>query len=343
MALYLCVDCGGSKTSAAICDATGTILARATGGPSNFAYLPPAQSLAAIDSTINAALLACSCPAPFAAASLGISGVDSPAAIASITPALSSLLAIPPGPNLHIANDTHLLASPVLTHPDISHAVAVIAGTGAIAVSFRQHPDGSIEELARVGGWGWILGDEGGGFGVGRETVRQILAQWDRASVVGGESQSQLVESPLTRRVLETFGVTSVPEILRAVHLPDEGVDRLPREKRLSSLAPLVFEAAFGDSDPLALRILRTCAGHLAEQVAVLLGVEGAQRAVKAQESVVCFGGSLVAIERYRALVLDDLKQRGHVFRYVEFVDDPAAVGAKGLVAAVKLAAHDGK
>ena len=39
MSLYLCVDCGGSKTSAVICDVAGEIKGRALGGPSNFAYL----------------------------------------------------------------------------------------------------------------------------------------------------------------------------------------------------------------------------------------------------------------------------------------------------------------
>ena len=57
-------------------------------------------------------------------------------------------------------------------------------------------------------------------------------------------------------------------------------------------------------------------------------------KAVSAQEAVVCFGGSLAGVERYRNLVLDELKGLGHVFRYVEFVDDPAAAGAVGLAAA---------
>ncbi|KAG6902363.1 hypothetical protein C0995_000925 [Termitomyces sp. Mi166 len=353
MSLYLCVDCGGSKTSAVICDSEGTILARALGGPSNFANLTFSQFTAAVSSTVQDALRACPpelhlpttlppTPTPFAAASFGVSGVDSPAAISSLTPPLSTLLNLTPA-HVHISNDTHLLASPLLTHPDTSHAVAVIAGTGSIAVSFAQRPDGSIHELARVGGWGWILGDEGGGFNVGREAVRQILLDFDRASVSGRPPAA--AESVLTKRVLETFGVTHVPEILPLVYLSHGTTEylKLPREKRLSSLSPLVFEAAFDHNDAFALRILKMCAGSLAEQVAVLLGdgaeAEDAPRTVKAEESVISFGGSLVGIDKYRALVLEDLKSRGHVFRYVEFVDDAAAVGAVGLAAAARLVA----
>ncbi|KAG6884237.1 hypothetical protein C0993_000181 [Termitomyces sp. T159_Od127] len=370
MSLYVCVDCGGSKTSAVICDASGTILGRALGGPSNFAYLSLAQFTAAITTTLTAALAAC--PAslnlptalpllttdtnPFAAASFGVSGVDSPAAIALLTPTLSGLLGIPPGPALRIANDTHLLATPLLAHADITHAVAVIGGTGSIAVSFRRRADSAIDELARIGGWGWILGDEGGGFSVGREALRQMLLDFDAASVTGRAPP----ESALTRRVLERFGVAHVPQILPLVHLPDgpggisadgggdggdgAGAGEAPdvfwqaREKRLSSLSPLVFEAAFDHGDAFALRVLKVCAGSLAQQVAVLLGGgnEDAPRAVRAADSVISFGGSLVGVEKYRALVLDDLKRRGHVFRYVEFIDDAAAVGAMGLAAAAR-------
>ncbi|KAG6825859.1 hypothetical protein H0H92_002096 [Tricholoma furcatifolium] len=367
MSLFLCVDCGGSKTSAVISNPDGTILGRALGGPSNFAYLSLHQFILAVTEAVSDALKACSLPhtlppsgpSPFAAASFGVSGVDSPSAVATITPSLSALLGIPPGPRLAVANDTHLLAAPVCLYPDVSHAVAVIAGTGSIAVSFREHSDGTIEELARIGGWGWILGDEGGGFSVGREAVRLILLEHDRASVTGAPPP----ESKLTQRVLARFGVSHVPEILPLVHLPDnlaavggdasaapaatETTDaeaetrahiRQAREKRLSSLAPLVFTAAFEDDDALALRILRSTASLLVDEIAVLLD-PAAPRGVRASECVISFGGSLVGIDKYRAVILEDLERRGHVFKYVEFVDDAAAVGAKGLAAAARIAA----
>ncbi|KAF8070770.1 hypothetical protein FPV67DRAFT_1042522 [Lyophyllum atratum] len=354
MSLYLCVDCGGSKTSAVICDVDGKILGRALAGPSNFAYLTLEEFTAAVTEAVSNALKTCTSPpsnapvplppvggSPFAAAWFGISGVDSPSAVAEITPALSVLLDIPVGPRLAVANDTHLLAAPVRMHPDISHAVAVIGGTGSIAVTFREN-EGLLEELGRIGGWGWILGDEGGGFNVGREAVRQILFEHDKATVTG-----KPLESTLTTRVLEQFGITDVMEILPIIHLPHLPPDTqlaantpdyvlVPREKRLSSLSPLVFQAAFDDGDVLALRILRTCAGSLAADIAVLLddGSGAASRAVKASDSVISFGGSLVGIEAYRKLILEDLAQRGHVFRYVEFIEDAAAVGAAGLAAA---------
>ena len=353
MPLYLCVDCGGTKTSAAISDASGTIIGHGWGGPSSISYLTLDAFLNAIKDAVGAALqsagsppsdvpitLPCIGKSPFAAAWFGISGADSPAAITKVTLPLSTLLGIPVGPDLIIANDIHLLAAPVQMHPDVTSGVAVIAGTGSIAVSFRE-VEGRLVEVGRVGGWGWIIGDEGGGFGVGREALRQILMEEDKASVTGIPP----AHSELRVRVLERFEVTNVLEILTKIYLPDPlsdatptgqtALQTLPRAKRISSLPPLVFEAAFELNDPLAMNILKTSARHLSSQIAILLGegLESSPYSIKASESVISLGGSLVGIEGYRNLILEDLRQHGHIFRYIDFISNAAAAGATGLAA----------
>ncbi|KAL4244983.1 N-acetyl-D-glucosamine kinase [Abortiporus biennis] len=363
MSLYLCVDCGGSKTSAVICDSSGEIKGRALGGPSNFAYLGLDNFKEAVKTAVSNALKTCISPPSiepvplpsstplFAAAWLGVSGVDSQAAIDKLTPPLSELLGIPPGPRLIVCNDAHLLAAPLQIHEDVHSAVTVIAGTGGIVVSFVEGEHGSLKEMGRVGGWGWILGDEGGGFHVGREAVRQILTRSDTASVEGPPPKTILEEEgkkTLVDRILEHFGVHDVYELLTVIHLPDPlpgGVQildpnlpeyaRIVREKRLSQLAPLVFTSAFDDGDPLALKILRTTSSMLVDQICIVLR-PGAPKAVDPSDGVICFGGSLAGVDKYRQLILDQLKERGFEFKYIEFVDDAAAVGAKGLAKTAK-------
>src|SRR5947209_3167873 len=48
--------------------------------------------------------------------------------------------------------------------------IITIAGTGSIA--FGRNPAG---RTARAGGWGYIFGDEGGGFDIARQATRAIL------------------------------------------------------------------------------------------------------------------------------------------------------------------------
>ncbi|OJT06674.1 hypothetical protein TRAPUB_2477 [Trametes pubescens] len=359
MSYHLCVDCGGSKTAAAIADSAGNILGRGQGGPSNFAYLGLPNFIQAVTDTVTAALksfiphpeaastqslLPPSAPL-FASAWFGVSGVDSNAAIARLIPPLTALLGVEP----IVANDTHLLAAPLRMHDDVSAAIGCVSGTGGIVVSFKQGQGtgARLEELGRVGGWGWILGDEGGGFHVGREAVRQILWDEDRASVFPLEERR--TESTLKMRVMQHFGVADPFELLTVVHWPDPvpraevdvgapAYTRDVREKRLSSLAPLVFAAAFEDKDALALRVLGRTTGELVDQICVLLRPEAegtgyAPRTVKASDTILCFGGSLVGVEAYRKLLLDELARRGHVMKRVTFIDDAAVAGAKALAA----------
>jgi len=276
----------------------------------------------------------------FAAAWFGISGADSQSIIESVANPLSVLLGIPRGPRLSVANDAHLLAAPVRMHADVSFAVTVIGGTGSIVVSFAEKDDGELEELGRAGGWGWLLGDEGGGFSVGREAIRQVLEEQDRHSVMNDPPP----EGSLRSLLKEFFHIKDIMELMTVIHIPDPAPSTaivpdqpahayMSQEKRLSSLSPLVFTAAFEHNDPLALKVLQTCSEDLADQIDVLVGDANREspRLVKASESVICFGGSLVGLEVYRTMVLDELESKGHVFKYIEFVDDCAAVGAAGL------------
>ncbi|MCO5584901.1 hypothetical protein L7F22_038833 [Adiantum nelumboides] len=123
-------------------------------------------------------------PSPsFQAAWLGIAGVDSPADVTTLTPHLATLFSIPhPGNRLIVANDTSLLASPIADslRPEIKSGVVAIAGTGSIVMSFRRKRNGMLGVLGRVGGFGWLIGDEGSGYSVGRTAVREILDLTDR-------------------------------------------------------------------------------------------------------------------------------------------------------------------
>lgn len=340
--LYLCVDCGGTKTSAVICNTAGQVVGRALGGPSNFSYLgarrysnpicpnflyiylrsglipfvkvlqTTVEQALATSVVLSSADVDSSLVGKFASVWIGVSGVDSPNDIHMLTTTLSPLFAIPPGNRLQVTNDANLLASPLRVHVELRSAVTVIAGTGSVVISFsRGGNQGSqalgptpFKEMARVGGWGWILGDVGSGFEVGREALREILTRADRLAVYGTPTPIQNNPMSLQSRVLEYFGITAIPDLFGVVYSPDPlppSVERLlsktmlqpnhtssvmehdfpvsgshqtsllPRERRLSQLTPLVFQAAFEDGDELALTVVKRCAGCLAHQIASVL------------------------------------------------------------------------
>jgi N-acetylglucosamine kinase-like BadF-type ATPase len=119
----------------------------------------------------------------------------------------------------------------------------LVAGTGAAAGSITDH------RLTRTAdGHGWLLGDDGSGFWLGREAVRAALRTLD-----AGEQPGVLVES-----VLRELGADQT----------ERRRDRVIQEVnsrpgvRLSALAPLVT-AAYRTGDPQAQSIVQRAAAAL--------------------------------------------------------------------------------
>ncbi|MGN9812475.1 N-acetylglucosamine kinase [Micromonospora sp. BQ11] len=151
------------------------------------------------------------------------------------------------------------------------HGTVLIAGTGAIAAAVR---DLRLDRVAD--GHGWLLGDAGSGFWLGREAVRRLLADLDRARTPG----------PLGTRVLTSLlgSAEIAPRPRNTVDALVQAVTRRPPVE-LARLAPLVVDAA-GDGEPVATALIADAAAHLAESAARI-------RPVAAVEPVVLGGGLL--------------------------------------------------
>jgi glucosamine kinase len=87
-----------------------------------------------------------------------------------------------------VVNDAELLVPAA----GFDHGIGVVAGTGSIAVA--RLPD---RTMLVAGGWGWLLGDEGGAVGLVREAVRAV-----RGALDAGETTDPLI--PLMQRTLGT-------------------------------------------------------------------------------------------------------------------------------------------
>ncbi|MFF3846716.1 N-acetylglucosamine kinase [Streptomyces sp. NPDC002328] len=149
----------------------------------------------------------------------------------------------------------------------LDKGVGLVAGTGSVAVG--RLPDGTP---VQVGGWGAVLGDEGGAAGLVREAARAVWAAHDR-----GEEPDALA-----RGLVASFGVAEVPALGAALEAASHVSAEWGRH------APAVFTAA-ADGSPLARSVIAEAGRSLAALVARL-----AARGV-AVDDVVVAGGTILA------------------------------------------------
>ncbi|MDG4799867.1 BadF/BadG/BcrA/BcrD ATPase family protein [Micromonospora sp. WMMD980] len=187
----------------------------------------------------------------------------------------------------------------------------LIAGTGAIAAQVR---DLRLDRTAD--GHGWLLGDAGSGFWLGREAVRRLLADLDRADA----------PSELGRQVLaELTGTSEVAARPRAtVDAVVQAVTRRPPVE-LARFAPLVITAARA-GEPAAATLITGAAALLAESVSRI-------RPADATDPVVLGGGLLTGDTPLAAAVRAELARR--------WPAAPLHSAGDGAAAAAWLAARD--
>jgi glucosamine kinase len=119
--------------------------------------------------------------------------------------------------------------------------VVVIAGTGSIAYGRNDR-----NQAARAGGWGYVLGDEGSGYWIGRAALRAVLREADRRGPA----------TALTGLLLQHYGAAKAPDLIHQVY------HAALRPSALAALARYVQEA-FNDGDAVAIGILRKAVDEL--------------------------------------------------------------------------------
>lgn len=163
------IDIGGSKTHAVShrSDALGTTTVEAYAGSANIASVGEAEATTQIAAVLATLAAQGHDTAPDVVCA-GAAGADSPEGAARLRSVLDPLLGTA---RVEVVHDAHL----ILAAAGVDHGIAVISGTGSVA--WGRLSDGST---ARAGGWGYLLGDDGSGYGVARDAVRHVLARSDR-------------------------------------------------------------------------------------------------------------------------------------------------------------------
>lgn len=121
----------------------------------------------------------------------------------------------------------------------------LIAGTGSIAYGISKELPSPI----RVGGWGYLLGDEGSGFYIGKRALSAVLKAFDNREL----------KTALTTSILKHFDFQEEKELISLYR--DENI--VPK---IANLSKYVFEAARNE-DLIAISILKDATGELAKMV----------------------------------------------------------------------------
>jgi N-acetylglucosamine kinase-like BadF-type ATPase len=203
-----------------------------------------------------------------AALGVGAQGCDSPAVTAGLEQALRAR-----GVLATVVNDGALLVPAA----GLDAGIGIVAGTGSIGVGTGA--DGGI---LLTGGWGWILGDEGGSAGIVREAVTAALHSHDDGRPDDG----------LLAALEHAFGVATAERLARAVNDEPTAANWGPR-------APAVFAAADAGS-ALAVTVIDGAAAHLATLVSRLVARGATGRMVVAGGSVIVHQPRLAGAFRSR-------------------------------------------
>jgi N-acetylglucosamine kinase-like BadF-type ATPase len=236
------IDGGGTKTSAQLCDRFGMNLAEVTGGPSNFQIIGTANAaLAIVDLIQDCCRVARVGVSELRLVFAGLTGAGRP----SDQEAMKSALQIE-AVKRRMPRGIFVVESDARIALEGAHGgkpgIIVIAGTGSIV--FGKDKLGNVH---RSGGWGRIIGDEGGGFTIGKLALRAVARDFD------GRDRTRMRSMIATR-----FSLDSPEAMIRAVYK-----DAL----EIATLTPIVLEAA-GKRDQPARAILAGQANELAADVA---------------------------------------------------------------------------
>lgn len=301
MTLVLGLDVGGTASRALITTLDGVPAGSGRAGAGNPVTVPLADAVTSVADAVRAALSGLD-PRAVRAAVMGIAGTGrftDPVVASAYERAFAGLgLTVPVRP----VGD--VVVAYAAGTPEPSGSV-LISGTGAIAARIA---DGEMADTAD--GIGWLLGDLGSGFWLGREA----------AALTARELYTRPLTGPLTRAVAvavlgavpATASRQAADDLIGALH------DQPPRH--LSRLAPLVTDAATA-GDPQALRLVDRAAAYLA----------GTALDVHAGGPVVLAGSVLTHSAPVRAAVIRLLAAR--LPGAEVFLAGPGEVGAARLAA----------
>jgi N-acetylglucosamine kinase-like BadF-type ATPase len=295
--VILGIDGGGTSTVCVVADRSGHVLSIVEAPPSNHRKADLREAREALVKGIGSAMHAAGFPEQrrpqFAAVCAGLAGVDTREDAALLRQLLSDVVSTE---HLQVLNDGEIaLAGALEDEP----GVLVISGTGSIAWATSV----SGEHL-RVGGWDYILGDEGSGYNIGSRVLRAVACAHDR----------RIVGTCLTESVFNFFEVTDFDGLLGVIYHEEM------TPQRIASLAPLADRAAI-EGDEAAAQLLRGAARDLAS---LALSAASLAKLDTGSFPVVGMGGVLLADGYFAEVFREEVRAHAPEAHFISSKHIPA-------------------
>jgi N-acetylglucosamine kinase-like BadF-type ATPase len=248
MSLFLAIDAGGTKTQCLIADGE-RVLARASTGTVKLMRVSEQEATARLQAMLAEVAVAAGVSlGQVTRTCFGLAGVSGPAVQAWARRTVTAVVA---GELILYGDEEIALDAAFAGGPGI----LVIAGTGSNAIGRS-----ASGEHFGAGGWGPVLGDEGSGYWIGRESIRAALRAQERTGVGG-------VSSCLLREIERHWELGSVAELVAMANQRTFSGGASPPD--FAALAPVVARCA-ERGDALAAGILERAGEELAELVSVV-------------------------------------------------------------------------
>ena len=210
--MILGLDCGGSKTTALLGSLKGDIIGRGNSSGANFQTMSESSIRSNLRQAVNQAFTSAGVePGPVGVICLGMAGVDRPAEYNTLKIWLREECF---AEKQIITNDGRLL---LWAGTPAGWGLGLVSGTGSIVIG--RNKEG---QMARAGGWGYILGDKGSGYALGKAAL-QVVTQ---------AADSILPPTVLTALILDFWDLNSPQELIPKVYNQNTG------RREIAALAP---------------------------------------------------------------------------------------------------------
>ena len=259
------IDGGGSHTEGVLCSTAGEIVATVTAGPSSTAGTEFSEAMENLSLVIRELTGEMPPNAHVICLYAGISGCGIKKDAEHYREVLRERF--PDISNMVIASDVF---NPVFATGMTENVIAAVCGTGSIAYAMTR------DKVFRVDGYGYLLGDDAGGYAIGRQVLNSILRYAD------GRGEYTLLAELFEKREGATI-------LERATPISEGG------KMVIASFAPLAFEAARA-GDKVATAILDRVIEELCEIVSA------AAKKIDVNPVPVVTGGSIWKADNSRVL-----------------------------------------